>query len=104
MPTPKQHENSAARQRAYTARKAAAIAEQLAAKGLPGAPVIASMPGTARWNALIDRGRADIEASRHAMQEYFDDRSENWQESERAEELQTKIEKLDEVLSMIDEI
>jgi hypothetical protein len=40
-----------------------------------------------------------MEQTRDEMQAYFDDRSEQWQESERGETLQERIEALETVLS-----
>ena len=43
------------------------------------------MLGWPRWNAAIEAARELVERTVEEMQEYFDDRSEDWQESERAE-------------------
>jgi len=46
---------------------------------LPDKPKI-SVPTDKQWAALSDRVRAARKATRDEMQEYFDERSEAWQE------------------------
>ena len=91
MPQPKQHASAAARQAAFRARREQARQAELAAKGLPSLPVISSMPGWARWNASFKAAQALIAESLGEMQDYFEERSESWQESQRGEEHQEKI-------------
>lgn len=98
MPTPRQHSSSAARQAAYRARQAEARQEERAAKGLPPAPAVPTMPGTARWAALIETARAAIETACEEMRSYHDDRSEEWQEGEKGAALQDRIDALEAVL------
>jgi hypothetical protein len=99
MPTPKQHEDHAARQRAYRQRLAAASSEQN-----PAAPKIPATAGKRRWAAQIDAARQLLESARDGMQEYYDDRSEAWQDGERAEEMQTTIDALEAVLEQFEEL
>jgi hypothetical protein len=91
MPQERKHASSAGRQAAYRKRCERARRIELAAKGLPALPAISTMPGFRRWNASIETARELIERTVDEMQEYFDERSEEWQESERAEEHQEKI-------------
>jgi hypothetical protein len=95
---------NAERQAAWRRRQGAARASERAAKGLPGAPVLATMPGTARWQALIEQARAALETARDEMQAYFDDRSETWQDGERGEAMQERLDALDAILSDMDGI
>jgi hypothetical protein len=97
MPTPKQYENRAARQRAYRQRLAAALRAERAA-----APKIPARFGKRRWAALIDAGHAMLETARDEMQDYYDERSETWQEGERAEEMQTTIDALESLIAEIE--
>src|SRR5688500_14144562 len=83
MPTPRRHTNQAARQAAYRRRLAQARERELAARGLPALPAIATMPGHARWQALIRQASRLLQTVAEEMQEYSDERSETWQESER---------------------
>lgn len=104
MPTPRQHSNPAARQKAYRERQALQRAEELSVKGLPPAPLIPSMPGTARWNAMIQGAGALLQTAHDEMEEYHGERSDTWQDSERAEALQAKIDALGEVLALVEEL
>jgi hypothetical protein len=85
MPTPRKHEGAAARQRAYRERAAQARLAERELKGLPGKPVIPTIPSTARWRAMIAQASALLGQVECEIQGYIDDRSEAWQESERAE-------------------
>jgi hypothetical protein len=96
MPSPKQYESRADRQRAYRQRLAASSAAPTAA------PKIPARAGKRRWAALIDASRAMLESARDEMQEYYDDRSEAWQEGERAEELQAAIDALESVIAELE--
>ncbi len=104
MPTPKIHTDRAERQRAYRQRQKGAREIELAAKGLPVTPSIPTMPGTARWEALIKSARTALDASRYDMEAYFDARSENWRESERGEALQEQINELESIIGQIDDL
>lgn len=104
MPTPQKYANNADRQRAYRQRLAQAREQERAAKGMPAAPPIATMPGTTRWNALFETARATLQLARDEMEEYYNDRSETWQESERAQGMQEKIDALDGIIEEIQEV
>jgi hypothetical protein len=104
MPTPRRYASRAEQQRAYRGRQDEARQAERAAKGLPTAPAIPTMPGTARWEALIAGALSALEASRDEMQVYFDERSENWQESERGEELRERIETLESMIERFDDL
>lgn len=99
MPTPRQHTDAAARQAAYRARQAQERKTERAAKGLPPAPQVATMPGTARWAALVETARAAIGTACEEMRAYYDDRSEEWQEGERGEAMQERIDALEAILA-----
>ena len=98
VPQPRLHRDRAARQAAYRARCERARQVALAAKGLPSLPAIASMPGWARWNASLTAAHQMLAGTVSEMQDYFDDRSETWQESERGEEHQERIASAEAVL------
>ena len=53
--------------------------------------MISSLPGWARWNASFVVAHELIARSLGEMQDYFDARSESWQESDRGEAHQEKI-------------
>ncbi len=104
MPTPRRYASRAEQQRAYRERQAEARQAERAAKGLPAAPAIPTIPGKARWEALIASALSALDASRDEMQVYFDERSESWQESERGEELRERIENLERIIESFEEL
>jgi hypothetical protein len=104
MPQQKKYNSNAARQEAYRTRREQERQVALAAKGLPSLPAIASLPGWSRWNASFTAAHALIANSLSEMQDYFDDRSESWQESERAQEHQDRIASVEAVLNALDEL
>ena len=103
MPTPKVYENDAARQKAFRDRQKAAR-DAAIAEGAPKAAAVPTMPSTGRWNALISQARAALDTCREEMQEYYDERSEEWQESEKAEQMQQRIEALESIIGELDDV
>lgn len=91
MPQPKQHASAAARQAAFRTRREQMRQASLATKGLPALPPISSMPGWPRWKASFLAAQQLMAVSLSEMQDYFEERSETWQESPRGEEHQAKI-------------
>ena len=53
MPQPRKYENRAAQQAAYRTRQGRSQQELLSLKGLPPLPAIPTLPGQARWRAMI---------------------------------------------------
>ena len=104
MPQPKIHASAAKRQAAFRARSERARQAELAAKGLPSLPVISSMPGWPRWNASFTAAQELIACNLSEMQDYYDDRSESWQESQRGEEHQERIASVEAVLDALGEL
>jgi len=101
MPQPKKHTSAAARQAAYRLRCEQARQAALAAKGLPMLPAIAALPGSSRWNASFAAAKELIASTLSEMQDYFDERSESWQESERGDSHQERMASVDEVLDAL---
>ena len=101
MPQPKKHTSDAARQAAYRLRCEQARQAALAAKGLPMLPAIAALPGSSRWNASFAAAKELIASTLSEMQDYFDERSESWQESERGDNHQERMASVDEVLDAL---
>jgi hypothetical protein len=104
MPQPRRHVSAAARQAAYRERCEQARQIALTQKGLPSLPAISSLPGWARWNASFKAAQELIACNLGEMQDYFDDRSESWQESERGEEHQERIACVEAVLDALGEL
>lgn len=104
MPMPRRYDTNADRQKAYRQRTAQARAEERKQKGLPAAPPIPSMPGTVRWNALLEIARSSLQTALDEMQSYFDDRSETWHESERGEQFQERLDTIEQALQQLDDL
>ena len=78
--------------------------ELLAKKGLPARPVIPTMPGNTRWSAMIQQAHMLLCAVVDEMQNYHDDRSEQWQDSAKAEDLLARLESLQETMARLQEV
>ena len=59
------------------------------------------MPGNARLSAMIAQAHLLISEAVVEMQDYHDDRSEQWQDSAKAEELLAKLERLQETMDQL---
>jgi hypothetical protein len=103
MPQPKQYANRAAQQAAYRQRRASSERELLSRKGLPPLPAIPTLPGHARWRAMLSQAQTLLCAAAEEMQTYHDERSEAWQQSANAEELLAKLERLQETISQLED-
>jgi len=101
MPQPRKYETRAEQQAAYRQRRIASEKELLLKKGLPALPAIPSMPGNARWSAMLAQAHLLLSEAVVEMQSYHDDRSAKWQESARAEELLAKVEQLQETIEQL---
>ena len=104
MPQPRKHASPAERQAAFRARTEQARQAELATKGLPALPVIASIPGWPRWNATFRMAHELIDGAVCEMRDYYDDRSDAWQQSERGEDHQERITSAEAVLEVLSEL
>ncbi len=102
MPQHRQHADNATKQRAYRTRQAQARLSEQQAKGVPPAPSLPTLPSRARWQALLDQARLFLETARDEMQTYYDDRSEAWQQGERAATLADHLDGLGQALDALD--
>jgi hypothetical protein len=104
VPTPRKYASRAVRQRAYRARCEEARIQALKAKNMPPAGPIPAMPSQTRWKALIREAAAILRTVQEEMESYRDERSEAWQESERAEAFQERIDRLEEACEGIEAV
>ena len=104
MPEVKRHLSNAARQRAYRSRQNAARRAEQAAKGLPSLAAIPTMPSLARWSALKCNALKLLEALASEMKDYADGRSEEWQESEKAQTFQEALDLVEAACEAVEEI
>ncbi len=102
MPQQRRYQDNAAKQRAYRARQAQGRREEQQVKGLPSAPPLPTLPSRARWQALLIQARLALETVRDEMQTYYEDRSEAWQQGERAATLAEQIDQLEVVLNELE--
>jgi hypothetical protein len=54
-------------------------------RGLPDLPAIATIPGWARWKEAMTRIVYQMEMVENEMTQYYDERSDRWQESDQAD-------------------
>jgi len=104
MPQLKKYDSRAARQAAYRQRCARSRAQQLSQKGLPALPAVATIPGYARWRSALCQAQSTLSLVLSEMQQYYDDRSETWQESDRGEAFGERLEAIEEVCSQMDDL
>ena len=104
MPQARVHDSAAARQDAYRARQAQERAAQLQSKGLPPLPTLPTVPGQARWKALLHQAHWALQTASEEMESYAVARSDAWQESERGEEFEERLVALQEVLAVVEEL
>ena len=103
MPTPRQYANNAAKQRAYRDRARLDRIRERREKGLPATPPIPTIPAQRRWDAMLLQAQATIEMAREEMEDYFNDRSETWQDGEKGEALNERMEDLDTIVSSLND-
>jgi hypothetical protein len=101
MAQQRHYPSAAQRQAAYRQRTALAQAEQLQARDLPRLPAIATIPGWTRWRGLLQHAYQALRLTATEMEQYSQARSDAWQESERGESFQ---ERLDAVLELVEAI
>jgi len=91
MPQPRKYESQAAKQRAYRAR----LASQNRPTAKPGAP------GYPRWRKAIAEATALLDSVYEELNEWMQERSEKWQESDRAGELEADKDMLYEATELL---
>lgn len=102
MPPPRQYADAAAKQAAYRTRQAQARRAEQQAKGLPPAPPLPTLPSRVRWHALLAQAQRALETARDEMHAYYEDRSDAWQEGERAAALAEHLDQLEAVIDDLD--
>jgi hypothetical protein len=104
MPTPRRYGSHAERQAAYRSRVAAARQQELQARGIPPLPPLPTLPGTRRWTAMTGQALLLLQTVQAEMADYYEQRSERWQESDRAASLAERLQLLQEAIAVIEEI
>lgn len=101
MPAPRKYENAVAKHAAYRKRQAEARRLELSRKGLPALPVIPTMPGNSRWTKMLEEAGALLSMVVDEREAYHDDRTDEWQESDRGE---TFVEQTDAIRAIVEAI
>ncbi len=104
MPTPRQYATQAERQAAYRRRHAQSQEQEWADRGIPPLPAVATLPGHRRWQALRQQAQLLLQTVEEEMEEYYDQRSESWQGSERGEAFLERLQALQEAHRALEEI
>jgi hypothetical protein len=65
---------------------------------LPDSPAPCNIPAEKRWSTALTQALRLMEQTRDEMQAYAQDRTEQWQESERGEAMQERTESLDSII------
>ena len=104
MPQQRKYQTDAERQAAYRCRQVQARRNELADLDLPPLPTIAAMPGTARWKGALRWCVALLTLVRDEMSNYYDQRSESWQEGDGGAAHQERIEALETVLDALEQL
>ena len=102
MPQPREYPSNAQRQAAYRRRTDQARTQQLVEKALPPLPAISNMPGEARWTGALRQVHWLLETIISEMEEYKEERSEQWQESEKGWAFAERLESLQDVLNSLE--
>lgn len=103
MPQPRKHASNAARQAAFRRRRDQTTEALQQAKGLTPLPSIQTIPGWSRWRQVLSQAEQALRQVHEQMQDYYDDRSEEWQESEKADEFTERTEAVEELVEQITE-
>ncbi len=86
-----QPRTNAERQAAFRRRREKAQAALEAAKGLAPLPAIATMPGWHRWRQVLGQVEQALREVHDQMQSYYDERTDDWMESDRGNEFEAKV-------------
>lgn len=102
MPQERKYPSRAARQAAYRARCQQARAQQLRQKGIPALPAIPTIPGWPRWHAIVQCAQIALREAYDEMADYYDDRSETWQDGEAGQAFTERQDALEALLSEVE--
>ena len=96
MPTPRKYLSAAARQAAYRQRLKRA-------KETSKTNTWPTKPGYRRWEVMTKHAKDVLDIVLMEMQDYFDERSDTWLESERAEAFSDKMDTLTEAIDTLEQ-
>ena len=93
MPRTRKYHTDGERQAAYRRRCAQATSGS-----------IPSVPGRGRWKAMVKAASVLLNCAASEMQDYFEQHSEAWQDSQAGESLTEMLESMQEALASLDDI
>jgi hypothetical protein len=102
--TEKQRAQTAARQQRFRERREQVRGVEQASKGLPTLPSIPTMPGHSRWRAIFVSAQALMTEADQQMRDYYDARSERWQEGEQGEQFAERQQIVEAVLNHLSDL
>ena len=105
MPTPRTYPDrvltNAERQRKYRESRKQEAAQALVT-GAPPAHRLSNVPSRARWEAMRAQAREALQTIISEMEAYWEERSEEWQESDRGIEFEQQANNALEALDALD--
>lgn len=101
MTRKRQYQSNGERQAAYRRRCAQTTDVEIIAQTTVTIP---SLPGRRKWKAMIKAASVLLDCAATEMQDYFDQHSEAWQDSQAGESLAEMLESVQEVLATMDDI
>jgi len=104
MPQPKRYASNAQKQAAYRRRIEMAKQGSFDADYLPPLPKVDGIPGTQRWRRAIQLALQLLTTVQEEMDDYYNDRSEEWFEREQAELFQERKDAVDEAVDALTEL
>lgn len=104
MPQPKLYATHAHRQAAYRQRRDQAMQRKLQEKGLPALPALPQIPGTARWKQVVTNAVELLCMVEQEMQAYYNDRSETWQDGDKGDNFQERLDSVGRAREGVEEL
>lgn len=98
MPRTRKYQTNSERQAAY--RRRCAQVANIAHTSEP----IPSAPGRRRWKAMLKAASVLLDCAAGEMQDYFEARSEAWQESQTGESLTEMLESVQDALATLEDL
>jgi hypothetical protein len=102
MPRPRRHESNSQKQRAYREREKLALSSSM--QNLPKPSGLSAVPSAARWRLMKKQALTILRQLDLEMQNYWDARTEDWQQSEKGDAFQEWIDKVQDAVQAVEEI
>lgn len=96
--------NNAERQAAYRCRRAQIEADKGKETALVPLPAVSSMPGTVRWRLALAHAAYHVTTVRDEMSAYHDERTERWQESDKAADFLDRLALVEQIVEQLEEV